>query len=128
MVVRTVGSQPDPMDLPALLSEDSPLAQDAQYTSYVPAGITLKPTTNAHEYYLLSPTELSPGAVHQLACTFDQYWLAHPQSGIRPTTRFILQNSQDSGWQDCPDGIVPVDSSAQPADKPAVTGKSTTQD
>lgn len=123
MVVRAVGNAPTAMDLPGLLAETSPLAQDDQYTSYVPAGITLKKTQNAHEYYLFSDVPLASSAVLQLTCTFDQYWLAHPQAGIRPTTRFHLENGEDTQWQDCQGGIVPMDSSATPTGQPAAASQ-----
>ena len=108
MVDRWVGSEPTPADLPALLSEDSPLAQDDQYTSYVPAGITLKPTAQAHMYYLISPKPVDLRVLQQLYCTFDQYWLAHPDknSSLRPSIRFLLPGGGDTSWQDCQDGIV----------------------
>jgi hypothetical protein len=124
MVVRLVDTQVQPMDLPALLAEGSPYSQDEQYTSSVPAGITLKETNSKHQYYLSSPVPLTTLAVQQLTCTFDQYWLANPDSNpsVGPATRFIGVDglTLDSRWQDCQDGVVPVTAQNGPAAKPSV--------
>lgn len=107
MVVRMVPGPPKPMDLLALVAEGSPYAEDGQYTSYVPPGITLKETTARHQYIVSSPSPLSPLAVQQLACTFDQYWLANPDPNrsVGPTTYFI-GDGLDTKWQDCAGGLV----------------------
>lgn len=126
MVARLVDVDPKPMDLPALIAKDSPYAQDEQYTSYVPAGITLKETNNKHEYLLSSPSPVSPLAVQQLTCTFDQYWLSNPDPNrtVGPATRFIGPGL-DSGWQDCTDWIVPVSPESGPVAKPTFPGAAT---
>ena len=110
MVVRSVVSAVTPLTLPSLLATDSGYSQDDQFTSYVPAGITVRPTQNAHEYVLTSPTPLGLLAEQQLYCTFDQYWLTHkdPANPLNPSTKFI-GDGLNTVWQDCPDGVIPVD-------------------
>lgn len=107
MVTRMVPIDPKPMDLPSLIAEGSPYAEDGQYTSSVPAGISLKETSAKHQYIVSSPSPLSISAVQQLYCTFDQYWLTHPDpnKSVGPTTYFIGKGL-DTGWQDCAGGLV----------------------
>jgi hypothetical protein len=123
MVVRMVPIPPGPMDLPSLIAEGSPYVEDGQYTSSVPPGITLKETSARHQYVVSSPTPLTPPAVQQLACTFDQYWLANPDKNksVGPTTYFIGKGL-DTGWQDCAGGLTPGASAngTGPAAKPTV--------
>jgi hypothetical protein len=131
MINRPVTAQSGPADLLnqlAMLTADEKLDQ---YTTYVPAGITIKQTPQAHMYYVNSPIKLSPLAQQQLTCTLDQWWIQHPDptGAIRPSTRLIFQNTgEDTGWQDCLDGIVQNGPDEAPAAKPSaavVTGRAT---
>ena len=131
MINRPVTAQSGPADLLnqlAMLTADEKLDQ---YTTYVPPGITIRPTPQAHMYIVTSPTKLGPLAQQQLTCTLDQWWIQHPDltGAIRPTTRLIFQNTgEDTGWQDCLDGIVQNGADDAPAVKPsaaAVTGRTT---
>ena len=109
MINRPVMTESGPADLLnqlAMLTADEKLDQ---YTTYVPAGITIKQTPQAHMYYVYTPVKLSPLAQQQLTCTLDQWWVQHPDptGAIRPSTRLIFQlTGEDTGWQDCLDGIV----------------------
>lgn len=113
MVQRMVPIAPGPMDLLSLVAEGSPYAEDGQYTSHVPPGITLSKTSAGHQYIISSPSPLSPVALQQLACTFDQYWLEHPDPNrtVGPTTRFI-GDGLDTRWQDCSGELVPPENTA----------------
>jgi hypothetical protein len=130
MINRPVTAESGPSDLLnqlAMLTADEKLDE---YTTYVPAGITIKPTSQAHMYYVFSPIRLGPLAQQQLTCTLDQWWIQHPDStgAIRPTTRLIFQNTgEDTGWQDCLDGIVQTDADGAAAAKSsaAEVGKAT---
>lgn len=126
MINRPVQNALTATDLPnqlARLTTDEGLNQ---YTTYVPAGIVMKPTSQAHMYMVYSPIRLGPLAQQQLTCTFDQWWIQHPgpSPAIRPTTRLVFANTgEDTGWQDCPDGIVQnsADSATTAAAKPSAS-------
>jgi hypothetical protein len=128
MINRAIENAPSAMSLPDELARLSGDEQADQYTTYVPQGVTLKPADLAHEYYVYSPTTLGPLALQQLTCTFDQWWIQHPQPGIRATTRLIEPiTGSDTQWQDCPDGVVqanPGGAAAKPT-APAAVDKST---
>ena len=132
MITRPVQNAPAPMSLPdelAILSADE---QADQYTTYVPPGITLKPTQQAHEYFVYSPAPLGPLALQQLTCTFDQWWIQHPDPNpqIRATTRLIEPSTgSDTQCQDCPEGVMqtnPGGAAAKPT-APGVVDKSTAE-
>jgi hypothetical protein len=121
MITRAVPNAPTLMDLPNLLASLTTDEQTGGYTTYVPAGIVLKPTEQAHQYVISSTQPVSLLALNQLTCTMDQYWLEHPDlnSAIRPTTRLIVPGSYDTHWQDCSDGIVPNSSATPPSRTPS---------
>ncbi|WP_194907683.1 hypothetical protein [Catenulispora rubra] len=124
MISRSVPNAPGPMSLPDELATLSADEQADQYTTYVPPGITLKPADLAHEYYVFSPTPLGPLALQQLTCTFDQWWIQHPDPNpqIRATTRLIERSTgADTLWQDCPEGVVPPNLGGAAA-KPTAAG------
>lgn len=121
MISRPVAKQPTAMDLPNELAQLSSDEQLNQYTTFVPAGITLKPTTQAHMYIVYSPTRLSVLAQLQINCTFDQWWLQHPD-GHNPSNRlFDPTTNEDTGWQDCKDGVVVPNAGSAAAAKPSST-------
>lgn len=122
MINRPVQTAPGVMDLPNQLARLTADESLDQYATYVPAGIVLKPTAQAHMYTVFSPTKLGPLAQQQLTCTFDQWWLQHPVPAIRPTTRLVFVNTgEDTGWQDCPDGIVPDGADSVTGAKPSAS-------
>jgi hypothetical protein len=132
MINRPVKTESGPADLLnqlAMLTADEALDQ---YTTYVPPGITIKQTQQAHMYYVFTPVYLKPLARQQLTCTLDQWWVQHPDptGAIRPSTRliFMFQNTQeDTGWQDCLDGIVQTGADSGPTVEPSAAdfGKAT---
>lgn len=126
MINRPIENAPTTMDLPNQLAKLTTDESLDQYATYVPAGIVMKPITQqAHMYVVYSPTKLGPLAQQQLWCTFDQWWIQHPDPNpsIHPATRLIFQfqnTTEDTGWQDCPDGIVTDNAGGVTAVKPSV--------
>jgi hypothetical protein len=119
MVTRPATEQLGPMDLPKELAELSGDERAQQYTTYVPAGIVLKQTNQAHMYIVYSPTHLGHLAQQQLYCTFDQWWLQHPDNH-NPSTRLVLQDTgEDTGWQECKEGVVGAGAADLGAAKPS---------
>lgn len=92
------------IDLAPLLATVTPDDCDADISTFVPAGLRLQKTDNAHEYRVVNPEILNPRSVPfallQLACTFDRYWINHPDAN-RKSTRFLLPTGP-TNWQDCP--------------------------
>jgi hypothetical protein len=106
MINRPVATAPSLADLPNQLAQLSADEQVQQYTTYVPPGVTIKPGDQAHEFYVSSPTRLGTLAQQQLYCTFDQWWIQH-RDNRNPSTRLIFTDTgEDTGWQDCPEGVV----------------------
>lgn len=121
MINRPVAKQPDPMDLPNELAQLSNDEELAQYTTYVPPGLTFKATDQAHMYIVNSPTKLGALALQQLYCTFDQWWIGHPDTH-NPSTRLIVQSpggDTDTYWQDCTEGVVPANAGGGTPTKPS---------
>lgn len=131
MINRPVASVSGPMDLLAQLATLTADEKLDQYTTYVPAGITFKPTSQAHMYIVDSPSKLGGLALQQLTCTFDQWWIGHPDNQ-HPSTRLIVADTgEDTQWQDCPEGVVLSKPDSAGAAKPTASqsgGKTSTGD
>lgn len=106
MISRPIATPLGPMDLPNELAQLSSDEDLQQYMTYVPAGIVLKATDQAHMYDVYSPTHLGHLAQQQLYCTFDQWWLQHPDNHHASTRLILTDTGEDTGWQDCPEGVV----------------------
>jgi hypothetical protein len=93
-----------PTDLVSMLATATPDACGADISTFVPVGLRLQRTDNAHEYRVLNPEILGlhsrPFALQQLECTFDRYWINNPDSGRKNSTNFLLADGQ-TNWQDC---------------------------
>ena len=112
LVTRQVARKPaKATDLLEPLTEVTADDEQSGYATFVPPGVQLVPTKkNAHEYFLTGPTPSQTG-LKQIACTFDLYWRnLSPPDGQRYSTRFILEDGSDWGWDDCSGYFGPDDS------------------
>ncbi|NUR62278.1 MAG: hypothetical protein HOV87_27005 [Catenulispora sp.] len=87
------------IDLAPMLAAATSEECGADISTFVPLGLRLQKTGNAHEYRVLYPDYLHPFAQLQLVCTFDRFWIDHPDPNNN-STQFLLPDSR-TGWQDC---------------------------
>jgi hypothetical protein len=100
-VVRRVGSPAE--SISSLLEQLKTVTEDEAangLVTYVPQDLQLMPTSNAHQYQVVTARKINTFAQQQLACTFSWYWRQHPD-GQLPSSQFIFPNGTHTDWSDC---------------------------